>query len=61
MNKRAKGLRISTQMEPTPTLKGSEALRVLNDVNRKPSKESKKGAKKLSTHFDKMMKYGSKK
>ena len=56
MNKRAEGLRISTQMEPTPALKGSEALRVLNDVNRKPSKESEQGAKKLSRLFDKMMK-----
>lgn len=56
MNKRAEGLRISTQMEPTPVLKGSEALRVLSDVNRKPSKETEKGAKKLSTYFDKMMK-----
>lgn len=56
MNKIAEGLRIFTQMEATPVLKGSEALKVLSDVNRKRSKESEKGAKKLSTYFDKMMK-----
>ena len=47
---------MATQIAATPVVKGSEAKKILKEANRKPSKESEKGAKKLADIFDRMMK-----
>lgn len=47
---------MATQIAATPVVKGSEAVRIFKEANRKPSKESEKGAKKLADIFEKMMK-----
>ena len=49
-------LSMATQIAATPVIKGSEAIKILKEANRKPSKESEKGAKKLADIFDRMMK-----
>ena len=49
-------LSMATQIAATPVIKGSEAIKILEEANRKPSKESEKGAKKLADIFDRMMK-----
>ena len=46
---------MATQIAPTPVVKGSEAAKILKEANRKTSAEAKKGSKKLSNIFDKMM------
>ena len=50
------GLSMATQIVATPVIKGSEAIKILKEANRKPSRESEKGAKKLAGIFDRMMK-----
>ena len=47
---------MATQIAATPVIKGAEAIKILKEANRKPSKESEKGAKKLAEIFDRMMK-----
>lgn len=47
--------RMATQIAATPVVKGSEAVKIFKEANRKPSKESEKGAKKLADIFEKMM------
>lgn len=47
---------MATQIAATPVIKGPEAIKILKEANRKPSKESEKGAKKLADIFDRMMK-----
>lgn len=47
---------MATQIAATPVVKGTEAVKILKEANRKPSKESEKGAKKLASIFGKMMK-----
>ena len=47
---------MATQIAATPVIKGPEASKILKEANRKPSKESQKGAKKLADIFDRMMK-----
>lgn len=47
---------MATQIAATPVIKGPEAIKILKEANRKPSKESEKGAKKLAEIFDRMMK-----
>lgn len=47
---------MATQIAATPVIKGPEATKILKEANRKPSKESEKGAKKLADIFDRMMK-----
>lgn len=47
---------MATQIAATPIIKGAEAVKILKEANRKPSKESEKGAKKLADIFDRMMK-----
>ena len=47
---------MATQIAATPVIKGPEAVKILKEANRKPSKESEKGAKKLAEIFDRMMK-----
>ena len=47
---------MATQIAPTPVVKGSEAERILKEANKKTSAEAKKGSKKLSNLFDKVMK-----
>ena len=49
-------LSMATQIAATPVIKGSEAIKILEEANRKPSEESEKGAKKLADIFDRMMK-----
>lgn len=47
---------MATQIAATPIVKGKEALKILEEANRKPSKEAKKGAEKLVKTFEKMVK-----
>ena len=47
---------MATQIAVTPVIKGSEANKILKEANRKPSRESEKGAKNLAEIFDRMMK-----
>ena len=49
-------LSMATQIAATPVIKGSEAIKILKEANRKPSEESEEGAKKLADIFDRMMK-----
>lgn len=39
---------MATQIAATPVIKGAEATKILKEANRKPTKESEKGVKKLS-------------
>ena len=47
---------MATQIAVTPVIKEAEAIKILKEANRKPTKESEKGAKKLTEIFDRMMK-----
>lgn len=47
---------MATQIAATPVIKGAEAVKVLKEASRKPSKKSEKGAEKLASIFDRMMK-----
>ena len=47
---------MATQLAATPIIKGPEAEKILKEVYRKPSEDTKKGAQKLAAIFDKMMK-----
>lgn len=47
---------MATQIAATSVIKGPEAIKILKEANRKLSKESEKGAKKLAEIFDRMMK-----
>ena len=47
---------MATQIAATPIIKGPEADKILKEAHRMPSKNTEKGAQKLSTIFDKMMK-----
>lgn len=49
-------IRMATQIAATPIIKGPEAEKIFQEVHRKPSEETEKGAKKLADIFDKMMK-----
>ena len=49
-------IHMATQIAPTPIVKGSEAVKILKEANRKTSIEAQKGSKKLANIFDKMMK-----
>ena len=46
---------MATQIAATPVAKGSESVKIFKEANRKPSKKSEKGAKKLADIFEKMM------
>jgi len=54
-NEKEAATHMATQIAATPVIKGSEALKILKEANRKPSNKSEKGAKKLANIFDKMM------
>ena len=47
---------MATQIASTPTIKGSEAVKVWKEANKKPSKKSEIGAAKLKAFFDKKVK-----
>ncbi|MBP1553330.1 MAG: hypothetical protein J6B21_04165 [Oscillospiraceae bacterium] len=47
---------MATQIAPTPTLKGAEAVRVWQEAHKKPTEKSKLGAKILVQQFEKMVK-----
>ena len=47
---------MATQIAATPVIKSPEATKILKEANRKPSKESEKGVKKLADIFNRMMK-----
>lgn len=55
-NAKKEVIRMATQIAATPIIKGPEAEKILQEVHRKPSKETEKGAKKLADIFEKMMK-----
>ena len=46
---------MSSQIAPTPTIRGPEAEKIYAEANRKSSTGSKKGAGKLASIFDQMM------
>ncbi len=46
---------MASQIAPTPIIRGSEAKKIYAEANRKPSKKSENGAKKLASIFDKMI------
>lgn len=50
------GIRMATQIAATPVIRGSEAKKIYQEANRKPSPKAEVGAKKLSMMFEKMMK-----
>ena len=45
-----------TQIAPTPTVRGSEARKIYEEMQRMPTPASEKGAKMLAKKFEKMMK-----
>ena len=47
---------MATQIAPTPVIKGSEALKIYLEANRKPSPKAENGKKKLAEMFDKLLK-----
>ena len=47
---------MATQIAATPVIKGKEAVKILKEANREPSKKSENGARKLANIFEKMMK-----
>ncbi|MCI8601550.1 MAG: hypothetical protein HFE45_08145 [Oscillospiraceae bacterium] len=47
---------MATQLAATPTVKGEVAKAILEEMRQKPTKASKKGAKKLIAKFSKMVK-----
>lgn len=47
---------MATQIAATPIIKGPEADKILEEIRRKPSEDTKKGAQKLADIFEKMMK-----
>lgn len=44
-----------TQIAATPVIRGSEAKKIYQKANRKPSPKAEVGAKKLADMFEKMM------
>lgn len=50
------GNRMATQIAATPVIKGSEAKKIYQEANRKPSPKAEVGAKKLAMMFEKMIK-----
>ncbi len=51
-----RAIRVATQIAATPIIKGKEAIKILKEANRVPSKKTENGAKKLANMFTKMMK-----
>lgn len=49
------GNRMATQIAATPVIKGSEAKKIYQEANRKPSPKAEVGAKKLADIFEKIM------
>jgi hypothetical protein len=47
---------MATQIAATPIIKGSEAIKILNEANQKPLPDSEKGAEKLAAFFEPIMK-----
>lgn len=47
---------MATQIASTPVVKGSEAIRIFNEMNKRPSEKAKSGAKKLKDYFEKIKK-----
>ena len=47
---------MATQIAPTPTLKGVEAIKVWQEAHKKTTDKSKLGAKILVQQFEKMVK-----
>lgn len=54
--KQKERIHMATQIAATPIIKGREAVKILKEANRTPSKKSENGAKKLANMFTKMMK-----
>ena len=44
-----------TQIAATPVIRGSEAKKIYQEANRKPSPKAEVGAKTLADMFEKMM------
>lgn len=47
---------MDTQLAPTPVVKGKAAEAIYNEMRRKPTEASKKGAQILVSKFGKMVK-----
>ena len=47
---------MATQIAPTPTIKGKEAIVIYKEMQRKPSPEAKRGAQILAAKFTKVVK-----
>lgn len=56
MVKERKVTKMATQIASTPTVRESEACKIFVEVNRNSSDKAKKGAKKLASIFEKMLK-----
>jgi len=50
--------RLTTQLQPTPTLYGKDAEEVLKQIYRKPTKEERDRAEKRRAMFSKIKKRG---
>ena len=46
------GIRMATQIAPTPTVRGRQAISILNQLQQKKSKSAELGAKKILEMFD---------
>ena len=44
---------MATQIAPTPTVKGRQAMQILSQLNRKPSDLTRLGADKIISMFEK--------
>lgn len=47
---------MATQIASTPVVKGSDAVKIYNEANRKRSQASKNGAEKLKIKFSRKLK-----
>lgn len=50
------GVKMATQIAPTPVVKGTAAEKIYKEANQNRSQASKYGAEKLKTKFSKKMK-----
>ncbi|WP_027365926.1 hypothetical protein [Desulfotruncus alcoholivorax] len=50
--------KMATQLQPTPTLYGKDAIEVLEQIKRKPTKDEKKAAEERKIFFARIKKKG---
>lgn len=52
------GLKMATQLQPTPTLYGKDAIAVIEQIKKKPTEEQKEAIEKRRAFYAKVKKRG---